>query len=137
MPPYPTVLVLFPATIRDGIENSALIVLLLLHNSNSTMSFLHEESSALSSLNTNSFQDNADVLYSQSSQPDLHSTIVPSISTGTAQRVRTSWVWQHNKNPILINEQNGQCIWQCLYCTKRYKGTGGTAAPTKHLMDVH
>ena len=84
MPPYPTVLVLFPATIRDGIENSALIVLLLLHNSNSTMSFLHEESSALSSLNTDSFQDNADVLHSQSSQPDLHSTIVPLILTGTA-----------------------------------------------------
>jgi hypothetical protein len=56
------------------------------------MSFLHEESSALSSLNTDSFQDNADVLQSQSSQPDVDSTIVPSISSRTAQRVQTLWV---------------------------------------------
>jgi hypothetical protein len=48
------------------------------------MSFLHEESSALSSLNTDDFQDNGTMLQLQSSQPNVDSTIVPSILTRTA-----------------------------------------------------
>jgi flagellar hook protein FlgE len=99
------------------------------------MPLTNAESSALSLINSDVFQDDTEL--SLSSQLDSNSTIVLSVTSKSGRHKRTSWIWQHDRNPLATYQQNGHLMWQCLYCIKQYRESGGTAALAKHLMDLH
>src|ERR1700752_3326730 len=83
-------------------------------------------------------------------QFDDHETLTPSPSTpisptststsSSKRKPRTSWIFQHmpDKDPETVyrNGITNKEEWRCKYCTKTYALSGGTSAPTAHLVAV-
>jgi hypothetical protein len=62
---------------------------------------------------------------------------VPRLSSKS--KPRTSWIFHHmpDKDPETVykNSITSKEEWRCRYCPKTYALSGGTAAPTAHLID--
>jgi len=73
----------------------------------------------------------------QESQMVAANAEVPRLSSKS--KPRTSWIFHHmpDKDPETVykNSITSKEEWRCRYCPKTYALSGGTAAPTAHLID--